>query len=545
MLQLLGCYAALAVALLNGPVALGLGVVLAVIALLSRRRAAASGICAIVVAGGIAILASGSLAAPWQHGGGFAGNAFAQFFAALPTSFRAAGNLPVARVADLYNGTRYADDRFVLIPAIAFTGWAFAIVCAILAYIAAARAGGAPQADRRTEALVAGLGFWLVPAFALGTAGEWQRGLPLGQAFAGVYFEYFGLAVLATLAIQTMLASRAPAARLIPALAALTAFFLSYGNARSDAYVLASTARLQEPALQLARAARAGFFDALPAGAVIAPSPSLNFPYWRESDIADPKYALFDLTGKRFAAEPYDRLAGQPQPNTWILQAPRSFGITVALSHWAATVAGRPLVDRALGYTTERSIWRNAAGLRRGVERTVATLSDGHSIDARRLCGPVVPDDAFAPSRPSLTWGEGFVPSGPFGYITAPSMPLQSALGTYLTFFPKMFMMDRGVATIVPSSCPPATIVFKFVAVAWRPSHLVVRTAAGSRRFALDDQGSIVQLRLPAKMRSPIALYFSTDAPAADWQTNDFRYERDRPIKRRIVVQPADLWESP
>jgi hypothetical protein len=543
-LRLYLCYLALALVALNGPVAWGLGAVLAIVALRSERRAAALGLCAIVVAGAIAIVAAGPLGAPWQHDGGFVRNVASQLFAALPTSFRAVGNLPVARVADLYFGTRYVDDRFVLIPAISAAGWTFAIVSAVAAYLVSSAAQSVAPVRRRSDMLICGIGLWLVPALALGKSGEWQAGLPLGQAFDGVYFEYLGLAVVATFAIWHMLASKRLAARLVPSLIALAAFALSYGNARGDAYALAWSARIDEPNVLVARAAGVGFFDGLPEGAIITPSPSLYSANWRGSGIFDPKYALFDYTGRRYPTQAYARLGNHPAPETWMLQTPSSFGILVELSHLAGGEAGNPLVDRALGYTIEPSIWRGAAGPRRGVERAVVALRDGRSIDARRLCGPVSPALAFAPSRPALLWGEGFVPSGPYGYDTAPKAPIQSALGTYLTFFPKVFMADRGVATIVPSTCPPGTIVLKAVAVSWRPSTLVVRTPAGVRRFALNNQGSTFLIHIPTETRAPFRIYFSTDAPAADWETNDFRYERDRPVKRRIVVEIADLWES-
>jgi hypothetical protein len=538
------CYVALAFAVATGPVAWCLGALLAFIALRSERRPAAFGLCGIVLAGIAAIVASGPPPAPWQHEGGLGGNLFAQLFAAIPASFRAVGNLPVARVADLYYGTRYIDDRFVLIPPVTLAGWAFAVASAAVAYVVSSATSPAEPARRGGDALIVGAGFWLVPSLVLGRPGEWQHGLPIGQAFEGVYFEYFGVALLAAVGLRRVLASKHLAARLVPALAALTAFALAYGNARSDAYALAWTARLDEPAALVARAGHAGFFDRLPGAAVIAPSSSLPFARWGVSGIADPKYALYDDTGKRFATVPYGfRTPAAPQ--TWILDAPLGPGVRVALLHVARTEAGKPLVDRALGYAVDRAVRLDAPGLHRGVARTVVALRDGASIDARRRCGPVPPAVAFAPSRPQLVWGGGFLPSGPYGYVTAPLEPVRSALGKMLTVYPKMFLEGRGVATIVPSSCPPGTVVFRAVAVASKPAHLAVRTPAGVERFAIDDEATPVVLRIPLRDRAPFKIEFSTDAPAAQWEPIYFRYERDRPVKRRVVVQPYDVWETP
>lgn len=541
--QLCLCYLALALAMLNGPVALGLGAVLATVALRSERRAPAIGLCAIVFAGAAAIATSGAFWTMWQHGGGFARNVALQLFAALPASFRAVGNLPVARVADLYFGTRYVDDRFVLIPPISLAGWAFAVVSAAAGYLVSFRAPITAPLRRGGDALIFGLGFWLVPAFALGAAGEWQGGVPLGQAFQSVYFEYFGFALLVTMAIAHVLRGASPAARLTPALVALAAFVLSYGNARSDTYAMAESARLDQPTIAIARAARAGFFDELPSHAVVVPSPELHLPSWSPSDAADPKYALFDYTGKRYSTQPYDQ--ARPSPQTWILETSRDRVVPVTLSRWVNGDARNPLVDRALGFSGDRSLWRHAAGVRRGVVRTVWPLRDGGSIDARRLCGSVPLADAFEPSRPRVVWGDGFVPPGPIGYVTNPTAPRQSELGTYLTFFPKMYMASTGIVTIVPSSCPPGTIVFRFVAAAWRPSHLAVRTPGGVDRFDVDDTAPTIVIRTPVRTHAPFRLAFSTDAPAADWESNLFRYERDRPFKRRLVIEPSDLWETP
>ncbi|HTA39978.1 MAG TPA: hypothetical protein VK760_12925, partial [Candidatus Acidoferrales bacterium] len=536
------CYATLVLAVLNGPVAWGVCALLAIVALRSPRRAAAIGICGILVAAAFAIVASGPLAAPWQHGGGFVANVAAQAFAALPASFRAIGNLPVAHVADLYFGIRYVDDRFVLIPPITLAGWAFALAAAVAMYVASLGAARDVPA-RRGEVWILGAGLWLVPAIVLGAPSEWRAGVPLGQAFDGVYFEYLGLAVLATYAIVHLSKNASPATRLVPSLLALAAFVLSYGNARGDAYVLAVSARLDEPGQAVARAARAGFLNELPDGAIVVPSPSLLLPTWSANSVADPKYALFEYTGKRYSTQTYDRAAASPQ--TWILATTRDRGIPVTLWHWSAGGARNPLVDRAFGFTVDRNVWAQAAGLHRGVRRTVAALPGGFAIDARRLCGDVPPAMAFAPSRPSVVWGAGFVPLGPLGYSTGPTAPVQSLLGTYLTFFPKIYLGTNGVATIVPSACPPGTIYFKFVVAAWKPSRLVVRTPSGVAQFSVDDTAPTIVLHTKIASRAPFRLSFSTDAPAADWESNLFRYERDRPFKRRLVVELSDLWETP
>ena len=536
------CYVAIALAATSGPVAWCLTAVLAIVALRSERRSAALGACAALVAGGAFIAASSAYWLPWQHQGGFVRNVAMQFLAAVPTSFRAAGVLPVARIADLYYSTRYVDDRFLYVPTITIAGWAFAVLSAVAAYVAASFASVDAKPARRVDALIVGAGFWIVPSVALGIGSEWQSGLPFGYAFESVHFEYLGIALLAALAIVRVLCLTSPAVRLTPAILALAAFVVSYGNARGDAFALAASAHLYEPVAAVARAAKAGFLDTLPRGATIAPSPSLHLADWTPSGVADPKYALFDYTGKRFATLPYERMS--PSPSSWILQATRDADVPVTLVRWVGGDSGAPLVDRGFGYTSDRTVWEKAAGTYRGVERSISRLRDGRSIQARRLCGAVAADAAFAPSRPSVAWISGFVPTGPVGYNTEPPVPPQSVLGTYLSPFRKLYMGVTGVAEITPSSCPPGTIHFTFAAAASTASSLIVRVPDGIYRIAVDHDGAMASIRTVARSHAPIRAAFWTDAPHADWEISIFRYERDRPIAHHLLILPTALWET-
>jgi hypothetical protein len=541
--QLAGCYAAIALSASSGPVAWCLAALLAIVALRSDRRAAAFGACGMLVAGAVVIAASSAYWLPWQHHGGFVRNAATQFFAAVPASFRASGTLPVARIGDLYFGTRYVDDRFVYVPAISKLGWVFAILGAAAAYLAAYYAPVvSPRRLRRNDAAIVGAGFWIVPALLLGAGSEWQSGLPLGSAFESVHFEYLGFALLSSLAIEYVLSRPNAAARLAPALLALAAFIVSYGNARGDAFALAASKHLYGPVAAVARAAKAGFFNALPADAVIAPSRSLRLTTWTPFGIADPKYALFDYTGRRFTTLPYDRMG--PSPSSWILAATGDVGVPVTLVHWVRGSSNAPLVDRGFGYSADRRVWKKAAGRYRGVVRSVSILSAGRSIEARRLCGAVAAGDAFVPARPSVVWGRGFVPTGPYGYNTDPPVPPVAVLGTYSGAFPQVYMGRTGAATIAPSSCPLGTMHFAFKAAASSASHLIVAVQGALYRVDVDYDATIVSIRAIARSRDPVRIEFSTDAPRADWESDIFRYDRDRPIGHHLLMQITSLWET-
>lgn len=543
--QLLACYALLAAALLTGAVAWGLGATLFALAIVSNRRLPAVGIL-VILAGSIALtIWVDAPHAPWLHAGSYAQNVLLQLFAALPASFRAAGHLPIARIADLWHGTRYNDDRFTVIAPITFLGWLTVAFLSATAFLTA-QLGLSKRIDGATwQAIVAGLGLWLVPAFALGAPGEWQHGLPPGQGFGGVYFQYFGFALLVTAAAWLFMNYVRRQRALLPAFAALCVLIVSYGNCRADSTVLRDWARADAPREAIQRAGSAGFFDQLPSGTTIVLSPSIPFPSRVRVGVANPKYAFYHYTGKRFDVLSAENV--KAYENSWILQTPKSTGFLVALLHVTRSSALGLPIDRALGYTVLPQVWNGAAGTRLGVTRDVVPLRDGASIAARRLCGPVAAnvEDAFGKSRPTLLWGPGFYHSGPYGYDTG----LQTTywgVGRRTSPYPKMYMGSRASLTILPSSCaPPASIDIELQAFGNGPSDL-----------AVDSFGHTLHLTVPPFVptnfslhyrlvsRKPIRIRFSTNAPLADLDPILQRYERDRPRFIRMMLEVASVRES-
>jgi hypothetical protein len=85
---------------------------------------------------------------------------------------------------------------------------------------------------------------------------------------------------------------------------------------------------------------------------------------------------------------------------------------------------------------------------------------------------------------------------------------------------------------------------FAFKAAASSASHLIVAVQGALYRVDVDYDATIVSIRAIARSRDPVRIEFSTDAPRADWESDIFRYDRDRPIGHHLLMQITSLWET-
>lgn len=534
----------LSIALLTGPIAWGLGALLALAALFSRGRGPMVAIgLAVIVAASIGIsVVRGLPAAPWQHGGTYAANVLAQLFAALPTSFRAVGNLPMGHVPALYfAGSKYVDDRFILIPGIVRWEWVAIVASTAVAFWALTVGPRSVAVRLSFEGVLVGVGFLLLPALALGPSRWWPHGLPFGQAFDGVYFEYFGLALIMTWAMFRGLREQSVRTRLIPSLVAVAVFVTCYGNVRANAVVLARSARIDGPRTLVQRAGTAGFFGSIPPGSTVAVAASLAFADGIHGSVSDAKYALFHYSGRRFDVIPASsEILGSSKSSVWLLSTQRPRGILVSLSHLVGR--GAFLTDHAYGFTPFADAVAEAMGPKHGLEITATPVAGGDIIEARRTCGSVRFDSAFIPDRPRLVWGRGFFAQGPQGYALPPLK--RTLLGDVLTY-PKEFMTSRGVLSIYPTTCPggPKPVTLNAIAVAASAANVTIYSQRSVDRVAVSAAVTPFALRY-VDWRSPIRVVFRTDAPSADLDPIEFRYERDVPRDVRLVVEVSDVREE-
>ncbi|GAC1304453.1 MAG: hypothetical protein NVSMB21_04950 [Vulcanimicrobiaceae bacterium] len=541
---LVGSCATLAGALLSSPIAWGLGAVLALLATTSRRPRLASALVGTTLVVVAAVRFHDGVAfAPWHHAGSFVSNVANQLVAPLPASYRALGHLPVARIADLWHGTRFADDRFVFIPAITRFGWIVVLSCTIAAYAATSAWGAERARPRWIDGGVFAIALWLVPALCLGPENVWQRGLAAGDAFDGVYLQYFGVGLVIALCVRRALAG-ASAARLVPALASLAVFFASYGNARADDVALARSARLDEPRSRLERAGSAGLFRSVPEGARIAIAAQSPLYDGLRGDGTDARYAIYHYSDRRYRVVSEEAVRAGRIADAWVLRTSRA-GIYVSLTHVTGR-AGALFADRAYGAALPE--WQSRSRIERGLAERVSPLRSGFLIAVRRLCGPVPIAETFEPSTPTLVWGGGFYPSGPVGYPPAPSPGTADSRDdgvSQVGLDTKMFMASRGELTIDPSTCEPGIVDLRAVVYARSVSELGVLSPEHVDRIPVSVLPTSFWLRYETKRRGPIHIRFSTKAPIADLDPVFFRYERDVRRDLRLVLQATSLTESP
>jgi len=339
----------------------------------------------------------------------------------------------------------------------------------------------------------------------------------------------FGSMIVAAIGSRTAIAKR-----MVPSLVGLAVLVLCYGNVRSDAAVLARSARLDHPRALLQRAAAAGVFDALPEGSIIAVPAMMPFAVGIHSSGIDARYAIFHYAKRRFDTIAADQKDWRPIRGAWLLQTDSPTGMFVSLSHLTGGSELKADADRAIGFTTFEDIWKPALQRRRGLSESVRRLRDGYLLNVRRRCGPVPLERVYEADGPMLQWGEGFYFTGPVGYVTPKSPWL----------YPKVFMGMRAVLNIIPSHCPPTAVNLKAVAVSGEPSTLIIRSPDHTDRIATSAVPALFWLRYAQPSERPIRIVFQTDAPRTDFDPVQFRYERDRPRNIRIVMQPAEVWED-
>lgn len=517
-----------------------LALALALAAVLRNKKSFASwGLAGVVIASASLSLTLGTPAVPWHHAGSYAANSLTEAIAAIPASYRALGGAPKSHVASLWHGMRYVDDRFTTIPAITGLGWLCVLLGAALAYFSLSR-----EVFRKRDsiALVFGICFWLVPSLLLGSPDVWRAGLTPGQAFPGVYFEYFGVAMLAAYSVLRLAERRGSFPRLLPSTAALAVLCLCYGNIRMDNLAFARSIKQDDALSLIERAGGAGFFSALPEGSTIAIDPALHLT--GAPGVSDAKYALYQYSGKRFnVISAQDIRAGHGA--VWLLDTSRDTGIFVSLSH-AVKRSGRGeyLVDRAYGYTVFPSVWKAVEGAHIGFDGSSSLLRDGRLLNVRRDCGPVPVSAAFTQQKPTVEWGRGFFPSGPVGYHLSRIKGQSTEWGGgYYSADQKMFMAAEGALTIIPAQCPHGAITVTLTALASAPSMLWMRSPRGVEHVDLWFKPTTFSLHY-RNVRSPIHVRLSTDAPEANLDPIIFRYERDTPRHLHVTFTYAQALQE-
>lgn len=458
-------------------------------------------------------------------------NILVQIVAAMPTSFRAFGHLPVGHVPSLYHGTRYIDDRFIKISNISAAGWLVTFALAVITFFTRFRV----PARRGPVLYTIALAFWLIPALLTAPSQAWSHGLPFGQGSEMVYFEYFGVGFILTLIMGYGYAHLAVTTRLTAALACVAVFVLCYGNIRANTSVLARIARMDVPRQTLQRVAYAGFFDSVPEGTVIAVDPKLFFPDDAGIQVSDARYVLFHYSDRRYAVVSTQSLSRTVSRDVWALSMNPSGDLPLAVYHVVSVQGTKILTDHAKAFDTSDDPWKGIRTEMRGVRENVIKLNDGNLLDAVRSCGLVLSAKAFDESVPSITYESGFYHSGPYGYPY--TVPVDEP------YYPKMYMASTGTLIISPSRCPATAVNFTADVVAGGLGRVTIRSPFGTDHVDVSPNVAHFYLRFSG-LNHPIKLFFSTNAPESDLDPVDYRYERDIPRHLRLIMEPTRVWED-
>lgn len=177
-----------------------------------------------------------------------------------------------------------------------------------------------PPVSERRRLLLLGAGLWLLPAVLLSASVKYQRELQWGIGYLPVLIEYFGFALIATLAVGALLDAAGPSRR-----RALTLVVLAGAFGMTGALTLADNRRL---ALELApwrasrdvvaAAFRAGIAGPIPTGATLFVESNLPWVCFADDgcpDYLDARYFVYDNAVKWLDVRPWraaSKLTGGP-----------------------------------------------------------------------------------------------------------------------------------------------------------------------------------------------------------------------------------------
>lgn len=517
--------------MLTDPLGLGFALLLAILTIFQKDL---SGLRFVWIAAVVAVmLVTGVLAAPnlpWQRVA-YGHDVVAQVIAPLPATYRQFGSLHIGGTAGFSHGSAYVDDRFINVPAADGWSWLQMFACTLAAFVSISTVGRTSETRPPLTALWLGFGLWLIPAVLLGRPGIWHDGMALGQAFDGVYLQYFGIALLVTSGVVRLREGTGSFAIVLPSLVALAVFALCYGNVRANALAIIKTQRYASSIALIERAGAAGFFSFLPAGRTLAVSSSEPFASGIHFSPSDAKYAIYHFSKQRYHVVSIDSLRRTPALDAWLLQTSRTSGIFVSLAHISGFAGAKVLADRGLGFSSLTSVRDAFAIPARGLFVKTSQLRDGFAMRARRTCGPVVSDLLYIGERPAFSWGAGFYHRGPFGYSY--KTPGQET---------EMFMGSTATLILQPTRCEPTPLLFRADIGTAGPATLVVNFLKHTERLFITSNAPLV-IRTP-KSRFGVRITLSTDAPVAEWDPTYFRYDRDRPRGLRLRFSSASISED-
>jgi hypothetical protein len=479
-----------------------------------------------------------------------------QLFAAVPTSYRALGNLLRDGIPD-----GEADTSFGIFPSATITDLAFCFVASVAVYLSLSSDSRRSISERsRPLALMAAL-LWFLPALFEDPL-VWVHGMPFGEAGTAVFIECFGFGLLIALAIQALLASRHRLGiALVPPTATLLILLVSYGNVRANERVVRVDQLSHETWRSIVEGGRAGLFSRLPPNATIVFDGRSPVPSNESSGFRSLRYLLYQVSGKRFHVSPlHDIMPGgifclhrhplrseaacPAESAVWIL-TPDGTGLVgggLTLAHWAGTQAGTLRVDRAVAFrNAETETSRNSltglvlAGGRGLLHPLVTQASNGILAEVRRGCGSVDLERAFTPDSPRLDYADGFLAVKYFKpYTLSAATGLASDTSDKQTW---RFGTRRATLLVHPDGCPGQILFFGYV-YARQPTEMVVLTNKQAFHISASQAGSHVGLKLTNSRSVPIYVTFITKGPPIDDEIGPQFDRRQFPQAYMLLVNP-------
>jgi hypothetical protein len=488
-----------------------------------------------------------------------------QLLAALPTTYRALGN-----VSHDFPLDSFADTRFQDIPDVTTVGWLAILGTTTAAFAGYKLASTNLRYRSASAAVMAGIMLWVGPALAFRPTPYWHSGLPTGQGFGSVYVEQFGVGLILAWFMLAVGRWRIARRNSIDVGLSVVVFLIMFGNVRANAFAIQRLGQADYTRAMIDRSGADGFFAALPSGStiVIPRNSNLYSPVYGRLD--DAKYAMYHYTGRLysmatqsairpgggFCREAPDSSCSPAQANIYILSTANAHltDPQLSLARWSGSHDGIDFSDIGHGFAAfptsdaASAVASLLVSAQPGVRYNVSPKIESSALafTATRTCGPVPLSLLYAPATPSIAWGQGFYPATTFGELPIDAIGDPPYRGTEPLF---RWAGPRAELTVTRSTCPPTNMKVSFAVVTSQPAMIHARWARSEATLRGGAHTlTAFNIELSQDLRSPIQIVLTTDASAFVEERLRVRNEGEAPQDRRmLVVQPSveDTLTSP
>ncbi len=438
--------------------------------------------------------------------------ALVQIIAAIPTTYRALGNVVRDGIPAYGN-----DTRFQSIPAIDLLGTITVSLLTIFSFVWARAIGGE---RRRSVLALAIMGVaWMIAPTLVRARGQWTFGMPAGEAYTTVYAGYFGFGLVfaSTLALAMSGRRRSPQRGFVAVLSSLLIMIVAYGNVRVNEKVINfETVRL------LSLADRFGVLTSIPANSYVSFDGPPPLPLDRTDSIKD--FRVFFPSSRnhnyRFVT-PRILKRWRSRKSFWTIRREyngiAAGGLTFAEGrrYPTDTLYSRSILFRP--YDTRREADEEAKRFLHPIAGVAAKQlpSDARFLQEEiiRTCAPTALARIYSPDVPTLSYSEGFIAPSIYkrwlfwatNYLPASDSPEQDW----------RYAEQTAIIRVNRQGCVSKKLAFSTFIFSAAPGRVVIKAPGFRHTYDVTAAGLPINISIPPSAPRRFAISLMSSTPIA------------------------------